>query len=169
MPPLNVNVIRSPIPEVLLLEPSALEDERGFFCEIYNEREFGAATGQIRHFVQESLSRSKANVLRGLHYQIAKAQGKLVRVSAGEIFDVAIDLRKSSMSFGRWVTHVLSAANRRMVWVPPGFAHGFLVTAEYAEVQYKATEYWAPRFERCIAWNDRRLSIPWPLRGEPLL
>ena len=164
-----MNVSPSSIPEVLVLEPRTFEDERGLFCELYNERDLGDRTGAVLHFVQQNHSHSKANVLRGLHYQIAKPQGKLVRVSGGEIFDVAVDLRQSSTSFGRWVSHVLSAANRRMVWVPPGFAHGFLVTGEYADVEYHATDYWAPELERCIAWNDPRLDIAWPLRGPPLL
>ena len=164
-----MNVIPSSVPEVLLLEPRTFEDERGFFCELYNERDLGDRAGAVLHFVQQNHSHSKANVLRGLHYQIAQPQGKLVRVSGGEIFDVAVDLRRSSASFGCWVSHVLSAANRRMLWVPPGFAHGFLVTGEYADVEYHATDYWAPELERCIAWNDRRLDIAWPLRGEPLL
>ena len=164
-----MNVIPTEIPEVLLLEPQAIEDDRGFFCELYNERELGAQAGIAARFVQENLSHSQANVLRGLHYQIARPQGKLVRAAAGEIFDVVVDLRKNSRSFGRAVTNVLSAANRHMVWVPPGFAHGFLVVSEYADVVYKATEYWAPEFERCIAWNDRRLGIQWPLRREPTL
>jgi dTDP-4-dehydrorhamnose 3,5-epimerase len=164
-----VSVSHSSIPEVRLLEPRAFEDDRGFLCELYNERELGERLGTDVHFVQQNLSHSKAHVLRGLHYQIVRPQGKLVRASCGEIFDVAVDLRRSSPSFGHWVSHVLSAANRRMVWVPPGFAHGFLVTGDSADVEYHMTDYRAPELERCIAWDDPRLGIAWPLRSQPLL
>jgi dTDP-4-dehydrorhamnose 3,5-epimerase len=164
-----VNVIHTDIPDVLILEPKVFGDERGFFFESYNERDFAKATGISVHFVQDNHSRSAKNVLRGLHYQITQPQGKLVRVIAGEVFDVVVDLRRSSPTFGRWTTNVLSDKNKHILWVPPGFAHGFLVTSENTEFLYKTTNYWAPAFERCVAWNDRQLDIPWPLQGEPVL
>ena len=164
-----MQVIRTAIPDVLVVEPKVFGDERGYFYESYNERAFGEAIGPGFRFVQDNHSRSARNVLRGLHYQIQQPQGKLVRVTAGEIYDVAVDLRRSSATFGKWIAVVLSASNRKMCWVPPGFAHGFLVTSDYAEVQYKATDYYAPEHERCIAWNDRDLAISWPLKGEPIL
>ncbi len=144
-------------------------DERGFFFESYNEREFAEKTGINVRFVQDNHSRSAKNVLRGLHYQIRQPQGKLVRVIRGEVYDVAVDIRRSSSTFGKWTANVLSEQNRRMLWIPPGFAHGFLVTSDYAEFLYKTTDYWAPSFERCIAWNDPELCISWPLQGEPAL
>jgi len=164
-----VNIIQTAIPDVLLLEPKVFGDERGFFFESYNERDFTEKTGVNVRFVQDNHSRSAKNVLRGLHYQIRQPQGKLVRVTAGEVYDVAVDIRRSSPTFGKWTAHVLSDKNKRMLWVPEGFAHGFLVTSDHAEFLYKTTDYWAPAFERCIAWNDPELNIPWPLHGEPVL
>ena len=163
-----MRVVRSDIPEVLVIEPQVFGDDRGFFYESYNERVFAKATGLNVRFVQDNHSRSARNVLRGLHYQVRQPQGKLVRAIAGEIYDVAVDLRRSSPTFGKWAAFVLSAENRRMCWVPPGYAHGFLVTSDYAEVQYKTTDYWAPQHERCIIWNDRDIGIPWPVTGEPV-
>lgn len=153
------------IPEVLLLEPRVFSDARGFFFESYNQREFESAVGKKINFVQSNHSRSGQHVLRGLHYQIKQAQGKLVRVLAGEVFDVAVDLRHSSPTFGQWVGEVLSAENKKQLWIPPGFAHGFLVLSGYAEFLYNTTDYWAPEHERCIVWNDATLAIDWPLAG----
>ncbi|HEX9672699.1 MAG TPA: dTDP-4-dehydrorhamnose 3,5-epimerase [Burkholderiales bacterium] len=164
-----MKVVSSSLPDVLIVEPRVFGDDRGFFYESYNERAFADATGLRIHFVQDNHSRSAKNVLRGLHYQIRQPQGKLVRVTAGEIYDVAVDVRRSSPTFGKWAGVGLSAANRRMCWIPAGFAHGFLVTSDHAEVQYKTTDYYAPEHERCIAWNDRDLAISWPLEGEPVL
>jgi dTDP-4-dehydrorhamnose 3,5-epimerase len=164
-----MQVVRTAIPEVLVIEPQVFGDDRGFFYESYNERAFAEATGLKLRFVQDNHSRSARNVLRGLHYQVRQPQGKLVRVIAGEIYDVAVDIRRSSPSFGKWVAVVLSAANRKMCWIPSGFAHGFLVTSDHAEVQYKTTDYYGPEHERCIAWNDRDLAISWPVRGAPIL
>lgn len=151
------------IPEVLLLEPHVFSDERGFFFESFNQREFDAAVGKKINFVQSNHSRSMQHVLRGLHYQIKQAQGKLVRVVVGEVFDVAVDIRRSSPTFGQWVGEILSAENKKQLWVPPGFAHGFLVFSEYAEFLYNTTDYWASEHERCIVWNDATLAIDWPL------
>ena len=156
------------LPDVLLVEPKVFGDERGFFFESWNRRAFAAA-GIDAGFVQDNHSRSGRGVLRGLHYQIEHAQGKLVRVTEGEVFDVAVDLRRSSPSFGRSVGVVLSAANRRMLWIPPGFAHGFVVLSECAEFLYKATDYWYPQHERTLLWSDPALSIDWPLEGLPTL
>ena len=164
-----MQVIRTAIPEVLVIEPKVFGDDRGFFFESFNERAFAGKTGVSARFVQDNHSRSARNVLRGLHYQIQQPQGKLVRVTAGEIYDVAVDIRRSSPTFGKWAAVALSASNRKMCWVPPGFAHGFLVVSDHAEVQYKTTDYWAPQHERCILWNDRDLAISWPLKGEPIL
>lgn len=164
-----MNLVRTDIPDVLIIEPKVFGDERGFFFESHNERAFAAATGVNARFVQDNHSRSARNVLRGLHYQIRQPQGKLVRVTFGEVFDVVVDVRRSSATFGRHVATRLSAENKRMLWIPIGFAHGFLVTSDYAEFLYKTTDYWAPEHERCIAWNDPQLAIPWPLQGEPLL
>jgi len=164
-----MKVVRSEIPDVLILEPKIFGDERGFFLESYNKRLLKDATGIEREFVQDNHSRSARNVLRGLHYQIKQPQGKLVRVIYGAVFDVAVDLRRSSPTFGKWVGFELSAENMRMAWVPEGFAHGFLVLSEPADVLYKATNYFAPEFERTIAWNDPDLGISWPLQGAPLL
>jgi len=163
-----MKLVTSPLPDVLIVEPRVIGDDRGYFFESYNEREL-EKLGLCARFVQDNQSRSARNVLRGLHYQIRQAQGKLMRVTAGEIYDVAVDIRKSSPSFGKWLGSVLSHTNRKMMWIPPGFAHGFLVTSDYAEVQYKTTDYYAPEHERCILWNDRDLAITWPLKGEPIL
>ncbi|WP_251864322.1 dTDP-4-dehydrorhamnose 3,5-epimerase [Achromobacter sp. Marseille-Q4962] len=164
-----MKAIPQAIPEVLLLEPRVLGDERGFFFESFNQAAFEAATGLQPRFVQDNHSRSIQGVLRGLHYQIEQPQGKLVRVCAGEIFDVAVDLRRSSPSFGKWVGTLLSAENKRQVWIPEGFAHGFLTLSDFAEVLYKTTDYYAPRHERCIRWDDPELAIAWPCRQLPLL
>lgn len=163
------SLLRASLPDVLILEPKVFGDERGFFYESYNARVFADKTGIDDRFVQDNHSRSARNVLRGLHYQIQQAQGKLVRVIAGEIYDVAVDIRKQSATFGQWTANVLSADNRRTLWIPKGFAHGFLVTSEFAEVEYKTTDYWAPQFERCILWNDPALNIAWPLQDDPQL
>jgi dTDP-4-dehydrorhamnose 3,5-epimerase len=163
-----MKLIRSSLPDVLIVEPRVFGDDRGYFFESYNEREL-EKLGLRARFVQDNQSRSGKSVLRGLHYQIRQPQGKLVRVTAGEIYDVAVDIRKSSSHFGKWIGTTLSHTNRQMIWIPPGFAHGFLVTSDYAEVQYKTTDYYAPEHERCIAWNDRDLAISWPLNGEPIL
>ncbi len=164
-----MNVGRTEIPDVLVLEPKVFGDERGFFFESFNKRAFRDATGIEPDFLQDNHSRSAKGVLRGLHYQIQHAQGKLIRVIKGEVFDVALDLRRSSKTFGKFVAVVLSEKNKRMAWIPAGFAHGFLVTSDEAEFLYKATDYWHPEFERTIQWNDPELKIPWPLEGEPLL
>ncbi|MDR2111713.1 MAG: dTDP-4-dehydrorhamnose 3,5-epimerase [Candidatus Accumulibacter sp.] len=158
------------IPDVLLLEPEIFGDARGFFHESYNQRAFRALTGLDIDFVQDNHSRSARNVLRGLHYQLPpKAQGKLVRAVVGEVFDVAIDIRADSPTFGQWIGERLSADNHRQLWIPPGLAHGFLVLSEYAEFLYKTTDYYAPELERCIPWNDPGLAIDWPLDGAPIL
>jgi dTDP-4-dehydrorhamnose 3,5-epimerase len=164
-----VKVEPTPIAGVLLLEPKVFGDARGFFFESYNRGTFRQATGVDVDFVQDNHSGSSRNVLRGLHYQVRRPQGKLVRVAAGEIWDVAVDLRRGSPSFGRWTAAVLDARSRRMLWIPPGFAHGFLVLSEYAEVLYKATDFYAPEHERTLLWNDPALAIGWPLAGEPVL
>lgn len=164
-----MRVVRTEIAEVLILEPKVFGDERGFFFESYHRRAFHKATGVDVEFVQDNHSRSKRNVLRGLHYQIRQAQGKLVRVIAGEIWDVAVDLRRSSPSFGQWAGFALSAESKRAAWIPAGFAHGFLVVSESADVLYKATDYYAPEHERTLLWSDPALGIRWPLRGEPVL
>ncbi|MBT9590038.1 MAG: dTDP-4-dehydrorhamnose 3,5-epimerase [Thiobacillus sp.] len=157
------------IPDVILLEPRVFGDERGFFFESFNQAKFEAAIGRPISFVQDNHSRSDKNVLRGLHYQIRQPQGKLVRVVQGEVFDVAVDIRKTSPTFGTWVGEILSAENKRQMWVPAGFAHGFVVLSEAAEFLYKTTDYYAPEHERCIAWNDPAIAIQWPLDGEPAL
>jgi dTDP-4-dehydrorhamnose 3,5-epimerase len=157
------------LPEVLLLEPHVFGDGRGFFLESYNKRTFREATGIVDEFVQDNHSRSACNVLRGLHYQLKQVQGKLIRVVAGEIFDVAVDVRRSSPNFGRWVGQSLSAQNKRMLWIPAGFAHGFLALSDATEVLYKTTDYYAPEHERCVLWNDPDIGIEWPLSGEPLV
>lgn len=157
------------IPDVLLLEPKVFGDERGFFFESYNRKAFQAATGLDVDFVQDNHSRSARNVLRGLHYQIRQPQGKLVRVIEGEVFDVAVDIRRSSPTFGRWVGEVLSAQNKRQLWIPAGFAHGFAVLSETAEFLYKTTDYWAPEYERSIIWNDPGIGIEWPITAPPVL
>ena len=157
------------IPDVVLFEPTVFGDDRGFFFESFNQAKFEAAIGRQVNFVQDNHSRSVKNVLRGLHYQIQQPQGKLVRVVQGEVFDVAVDIRKSSPTFGQWAGAVLSADNKRQLWVPEGFAHGFVVTSDSAEFLYKTTDYWAPEFERSIAWNDVAIGIQWPIQGEPAL
>lgn len=163
-----MEVIATQHPEVLLLRPKVFGDARGFFFESYNRKTF-AGLGIDAEFVQDNHSRSAQGVLRGLHYQIRQPQGKLVRVAAGEVFDVAVDLRRSSPHFGRVATMRLTADGHEMAWIPPGFAHGFLVVSDYAEFLYKTTDYYAPDAERCLAWNDPELAIPWPLDGAPLL
>ncbi|MBA4059163.1 MAG: dTDP-4-dehydrorhamnose 3,5-epimerase [Verminephrobacter sp.] len=161
---------RLAIPEVVLIEPKVFGDARGFFFESFNQKAFNEATGTNHQFVQDNHSRSAKHVLRGLHYQIQQPQGKLVRVAQGAVFDVAVDIRKSSPTFGQWVGEVLSADNHRQLWVPPGFAHGFMVLSETAEFLYKTTDYYAPVYERCIAWDDPDLAIDWPNIGmAPLL
>jgi len=157
------------IPDVIIIEPDVFEDERGFFFESYNARRFAELTGVNANFVQDNHTKSAKNVLRGLHYQVRQAQGKLVRVVAGEVFDVAVDIRKSSKTFGQWVGVTLSAENKRQLWIPEGFAHGFVVVSDIAELLYKATNYWAPEFERWIAWNDPGISNAWPLGVDPIL
>jgi dTDP-4-dehydrorhamnose 3,5-epimerase len=164
-----MKVSPSEIPEVLLLEPAVFADERGFFLETYNRRDFRKATGLEVDFVQDNHSRSRRGVLRGLHYQVRQPQGKLVRVLAGEIWDVAVDLRRSSKFFGRSVGYSLNGVQKYMVWIPPGFAHGFLVVSEHADVLYKTTDYYAPEHERTLLWNDPALGIKWPLAGAPVL
>lgn len=157
------------IPDLLIIEPKVFGDERGFFYESFNARRFTELTGVKTNFVQDNHSKSARNVLRGLHYQIRQPQGKLVRVIAGEVFDVAVDIRKSSPTFGHWVGVTLSADNKRQLWIPEGFAHGFVVTSESAEFLYKTTDYWAPEFERSILWNDPAIGIEWPMDAQPLL
>lgn len=167
-----MKITRLAIPDVLLLEPRVFEDERGFFYESYNQKLFDEAVGQPVTFVQDNHSRSVKGTLRGLHYQLPPhAQGKLVRVTVGEVFDVAVDIRKGSPTFGQWVGETLSADNRRQLWLPPGFAHGFLVTSDEAEFQYKCTDFYAPGHERCIRWDDETLKIDWPLSSglEPII
>jgi len=163
-----MNIIPTKIPDVLVLEPKVFGDERGFFYESYNRRAMTEA-GIPDDFVQDNHSRSAKGVLRGLHYQIQNTQGKLVRVISGSVYDVAVDLRKSSPTFGKWVGVELSAENKRMAWIPKGFAHGFVVTSDTAEFLYKTTDYWAPQFERSLLWNDPALGIAWPLEGEPII
>lgn len=157
------------IPDVILLEPKVFGDNRGFFFESFNQAKFEAAIGRQVAFVQDNHSRSVHNVLRGLHYQIQQPQGKLVRVVQGEVFDVVVDIRKSSPSFGQWVGEILSAENKRQMWVPEGFAHAFVALSDTAEFLYKTTDYYAPEHERCIAWNDPAIAIQWPLDGAPAL
>jgi dTDP-4-dehydrorhamnose 3,5-epimerase len=165
-----MNVIRTAIPEVVLIEPKVFGDARGFFFESFNQKAFNDATGTNHQFVQDNHSRSAQGVLRGLHYQIQQPQGKLVRVVRGAVIDVAVDIRKSSPTFGQWVAEELSEDNHRQLWVPLGFAHGFVVLSEMAEFLYKTTDYYAPAFERCIAWDDPTLAIDWKLAGrQPLL
>ena len=165
-----MNVIRTAIPEVVIIEPKVFGDARGFFFESFNQKAFNEATGTNHPFVQDNHSRSAQGVLRGLHYQIQQPQGKLVRVVRGAVIDVAVDIRKSSPTFGQWAAEELSEDNHRQLWVPPGFAHGFVVLSEMAEFLYKTTDYYAPAHERCIAWNDPTLAIDWKLDGrQPLL
>ena len=157
------------IPDVLLLESSIHSDTRGFFWENFNQRDFNNVTGTNHSFVQDNHSRSKKGVLRGLHYQIDRPQGKLLRVVRGSVFDVAVDIRPASITFGNWIGVEMNEHEARQLWVPPGFAHGFLVLSESADYLYKTTDYYAPELERCIAWNDLQLAIDWPLTGEPIL
>jgi len=157
------------IPDVILLEPKVFGDDRGFFFESFSQAKFEAAIGRHVTFVQDNHSRSVKNVLRGLHYQIQEPQGKLVRVVQGKVFDVAVDIRKSSPTFGQWVGEILSAENKHQLWVSEGFAHGFVVLSDAAECLYKTTAYYAPEHERCIAWNDPTIGIQWPIDGEPVL
>ncbi len=164
-----MKLIHTAIPDVLIIEPKVFGDQRGFFYESFNRRQFASLIGRDLDFVQDNHSRSEKNVLRGLHFQIQQAQGKLVRVIQGAVFDVAVDIRKSSPTFGQHVAIELSAENQRMLWVPEGFAHGFLVTSATAEFLYKTTDYYAPEYERSIAWNDSALAIPWPIEGAPSL
>lgn len=162
-----MNIISTSISEVLVLEPKVFGDDRGFFFESFNQRAFGEAIGRRVEFVQDNHSRSAKNILRGLHYQIQQPQGKLVRVVHGNVFDVAVDLRRSSPTFGQWVGEYLSSDNKKQLWVPEGFAHGFVVLSDSAEFLYKTTDYYAPAHERCIAWNDETLDILWPFSGAP--
>jgi dTDP-4-dehydrorhamnose 3,5-epimerase len=164
-----MNVISTAIPEVLVIEPKVFGDARGFFFESFNQKAFNQATGLNLNFVQDNHSRSSKGVLRGLHYQINQPQGKLVRVVRGAVFDVAVDIRKNSPTFGKWVGLELTEENHKQLWIPAGFAHGFLVTSVTAEFLYKTTDYYAPEYERCIAWNDPTIGIQWPLNGEPQL
>jgi dTDP-4-dehydrorhamnose 3,5-epimerase len=164
-----MNIIPTDIPDVLVIEPHVFGDERGFFFESFNEQSFNDKTGLEVRFVQDNHSRSAQHVLRGLHYQIEQSQGKLVRVVAGAIFDVAVDIRRTSPTFGQWVSCLLSAENKRQLWVPVGFAHGFLALDDRTEVLYKTTDYYAPAHERCLLWNDADLAIAWPLTAEPVV
>jgi len=164
-----MQAIQTEIPDVLIIEPKVFSDARGFFYESYNQKKFEQLVSRKVDFVQDNHSRSAQSVLRGLHYQIQQPQGKLVRVTHGEVFDIAVDIRQSSPTFGRSVAVNLSAENKRMLWIPEGFAHGFLVISESAEFLYKTTDYWATEHERCISWNDPELSINWPLTSAPLL
>lgn len=157
------------IPDVLVIEPKVFGDDRGFFFESFNRRAFHEATGLDVDFVQDNHSKSARNVLRGLHYQLAQPQGKLVRVTQGEVFDVAVDIRHGSPTYGQWAGEILSAENKKQLWIPAGLAHGFVVLSETAEFLYKTTDYYAPQHERCIAWNDPDLAIAWPIEGQPLL
>lgn len=164
-----MNIIQTEIPEVLLIEPRVFGDERGFFFESFNSRSFNTAVGRDVNFVQDNHSRSAQGVLRGLHYQIVQPQGKLVRVVTGSVFDVAVDMRRGSPTFGKWIGEVLSADNKRMLWVPEGFAHGFLVLSETADFLYKTTDFYAPQHERCVIWSDPTLAIDWPADVVPRL
>ncbi|GAB7521237.1 dTDP-4-dehydrorhamnose 3,5-epimerase [Paraburkholderia sp. 2C] len=164
-----ITVTATALPEVKLIEPKVFGDARGFFLESFNEREFAEKVGVAARFVQDNHSRSAKGVLRGMHYQIQHAQGKLVRVVAGEVFDVVVDIRRRSPNFGKWVGFNLSAENHRQMWVPEGFAHGFLVLSETADFLYKTTDYWYPEYERCLAWNDPGVGIQWPMEGEPVM
>lgn len=164
-----MKITSTAISDVLIIEPKVFGDERGFFFESFNQAKFEAAIGRKVNFVQDNHSRSAKNVLRGLHYQIQQPQGKLVRVVQGEVFDVAVDIRKSSPTFGKWVGEVLSADNKKQLWVPEGFAHGFVVLSESAEFLYKTTDYYAPEFERSIVWSDPVIAVKWPVNGAPNL
>lgn len=162
-------VVSTAFPEVLILEPKVFGDDRGFFYESFNQKDFKQATGSNALFVQDNHSQSSAGVLRGLHYQIQHPQGKLVRVIRGAVLDVSVDLRRSSPNFGKWVSVELTAENKRLLWIPPGFAHGFLVTGETAELLYKTTDYWFPEHERTLLWNDPTVGVRWPTSGQPRL
>ncbi|SEA62698.1 dTDP-4-dehydrorhamnose 3,5-epimerase [Paraburkholderia sartisoli] len=164
-----ITVTATALPEVKLIEPKVFGDARGFFFESFNAKEFAEKVGVDVEFVQDNHSRSAKGVLRGLHYQIEHAQGKLVRVVSGEVFDVAVDMRRSSPDFGKWVGVNLSVENSRQMWIPPGFAHGFVVLSETAEFLYKTTDYWFPEYERCLIWNDPEIGIEWPVEGAPSL
>lgn len=164
-----MKVTTTEFPGLLLIEPEVFVDERGFFFESFNQKKFEQLIGRPVQFVQDNHSRSARNVLRGLHYQVERSQGKLVHVIAGEVFDVSVDLRRSSPTFGKWFGVLLSEENKRMLWIPEGFAHGFLVLSEFAESLYKTTDYWSPEHERCIMWNDPDLAIAWPLTVTPQL
>jgi dTDP-4-dehydrorhamnose 3,5-epimerase len=164
-----MNVVTTPLAGLLVLEPRVFGDDRGYFFESFNARRFAELTGVTLPFVQDNHSRSAKGVLRGLHYQIQQAQGKLVRVTEGAVFDVAVDLRQSSPTFGQWFGTELSAENKRQLWIPAGFAHGFVVTSDFASFLYKTTDYWAPEHERAVRWNDPAIGIDWPLDGEPQL
>ncbi|KAA0083043.1 dTDP-4-dehydrorhamnose 3,5-epimerase [Paraburkholderia sp. T12-10] len=164
-----IQVTATDLPEVKLIEPKVFGDARGFFFESFNAREFAELVAPGVEFVQDNHSRSAKGVLRGLHYQIQHAQGKLVRVVEGEVFDVAVDIRKTSPNFGKWVGVRLSAENKRQLWVPPGFAHGFVTLSDSADFLYKTTDYWYPEFERSIVWNDPEIGIEWPFDGEPMV
>ncbi len=166
---MSMRIIETGIRDCWIVEPKVFGDTRGFFYESYNQKQFEQSIGYPVGFVQDNHSRSSQGVLRGLHYQIRQPQGKLVRVTYGEVFDVAVDIRRSSPTFGQWVGVHLSAENKRMLWIPEGFAHGFAVLSENAEFLYKTTDYWAPEHERCIAWNDPQLAIDWPLSAPPQL
>jgi dTDP-4-dehydrorhamnose 3,5-epimerase len=166
-----MNATATSIPDVLIIEPDVFGDDRGFFYESFNERRFAEVTGALHtpRFVQDNHSRSRKDVLRGLHYQIHQPQGKLVRVVAGQVFDVAVDIRRGSSTFGKWVGVTLSAENKRMMWIPAGFAHGFMVTSDFAEFLYKTTDYWSPAHERCIRWDDPTIGVNWPIDSAPIL
>lgn len=166
---IGMKVSASAIPDVLIIEPKVYGDERGFFFESFNQVAFNQATGLTVNFVQDNHSRSAKGVLRGLHYQIQQPQGKLVRVVSGEVLDVAVDIRRKSPTFGKWVSALLTAQSHRQLWIPPGFAHGFVVLSETADFLYKTTDYYAPAFERCILWNDPTLSIDWQISDAPNL
>ncbi len=164
-----MNVIKTNLPEVLVIEPRIFGDDRGFFYESFNAKKFAELSGIETTFVQDNHSLSAKNVLRGLHYQIRQPQGKLVRVVAGKVFDVAVDIRRSSPRFGQWTGASLSAENKRQMWIPEGFAHGFIVLSDSAEFLYKTTDYWAPEHERCLQWDDPAIAIHWPLQGNPVM
>lgn len=164
-----MNILQTAIPDVLIIEPKIFGDDRGFFLESFNQQVWEEKTGQSKRFVQDNHSRSTKGVLRGIHYQLGKPQGKLVRVVSGAVFDVAVDLRKSSPTYGAWVGEILSAENKRQLWVPEGFGHGFLVISESADFLYKTTDYYAPECEQCIIWNDKDINIVWPADIEPQL
>jgi len=164
-----MQVVQTAIADVLILEPKVFGDDRGFFLESFNQQTFEDLTGIKANFVQDNHSKSAANVLRGLHYQIEQAQGKLVRVTSGEVFDVAVDIRLQSPTFGKWVGVLLSAENKRQIWIPPGFAHGFIVLKDNTEFLYKTTDYYAPQYDRCIRWDDPAIGIEWPVTQKPIL